>query len=334
MALIPYLELPRSRYFNFQSPERTSFFTEHIFEDISIPNMEHRNAARYVVAIPEILIQIFTRLPPGQLLRLRAISKYWHDVLICDIYPKRLPYFLPFYTTQPRPPDLPIHYNRAISDHMPGWNGAPGNNLGCRLVNFPVIGDDAEPPYVYSPLNDPDSKTQIRHFNAMRYHSASWLDMQVTWPPSRKIRVFTAQPDYWYALPFHPPDETIPANGFFKEIINPQGVTMKQLVRILWSAFAFRISLGPLNSDTAHLDIHGRLVSPLTTYGMFQQQSWLVQVPRNVGEDEEWWREGRRVFDGWDGLEDGLIDWWKEIGWWGPAAREVGRWTRMRTIWE
>ena len=331
MALIPRTQIARELYLGFQAPPSLASYMESFQGRTGIVRMECRNAGQKVVEISELLLGILHKLSLGELLRLRAISKYWHDVLICDIYPRRLPYFMVYYTLQPRPPDRPIFYNQAIAAHLPGWNGALENENGHRLVSFPAIGDDAEPPYMYFPQDG--DKSQVRHFNAVRHHHASWLDMQVTWPPSRKVRVSIAQPVDWHAHSAHASQRCIEApTAFFKEIVNPQGVTMKQLVRLLWAAFAFRVTLGPHSSDL--LDGVEHLIRPMTTYGMFQTRSWVVHCPRSVKEEEEWWQQEHFVFDSWDQVENELINWWREVVWWNPAEREVEVSTRLNTIWE
>ena len=334
MALIPLTKRAGNWHSNFEHPRHPS--PPHFFTTFS-PSMDLCNAAQHVARIPELLIHIFNHLSLGQLLRLRCISKYWHDVLIIDIYPKKLPYFNVFYTSMPRPPDLHICYDQAIAEHMPGWNGAPGNEAtGCRLVSFPVVGDDTEPPYLDLPPSIP--KSQFRHFNAMRFSHASWLDMQVTWPPSRKIRVYTPQPDDWSEL-----QHTRSTGGsfavyfdrrfFFKEVVNNQGVTMKQLARTLWAAVAFRLSRFPYNvyfSQAHEAGLAGPLVS---TYGMFQIRHWIVEAPRNVGEEEAWWKEKRRMIDALDEVENGLIDWWREEEWWKTGCRREATLSEQEGEW-
>lgn len=148
MALIPFTKGARNHYFNFEPPRHPC--PPHFF-------MGYCTAAQHVAQVPELLIHIFNHLPLGQLLRLRCICKYWHDILIIDIFRKHLPYFNVLYTFKPCPPDLPIHYNQASAEHLPDWNGAPENDdTGCRLISFPVVGDDTEPPYLDLPASIPE----------------------------------------------------------------------------------------------------------------------------------------------------------------------------------
>lgn len=153
-------------------------------------------------------------------------------------------------------------------------------------------------------------KGQFWHLNVIRYTRASWLDMQVTWPPSRKIRVYTPQPDdraelQYTRFPGGSFEVRFDRRFFFKGIVNNQGVTMKQPARALWAAVAFRLSLFPYNAYFSRAHEAG-LVGPLvSTYGVFQTRYWIVETPRSVDEDESWWREERRTMDALDEVENG-----------------------------